>query len=74
MYVCMSVCDLTKIQTRKKVNRQKVIIIEKLTWVGRDNIFNDIGRWAHFNVKLQFFMDEPIGSFSPVQGVEFILI
>ncbi len=64
MHRILSVCDLTEIQTRQKVTRKKSCGVEHLQTKGTHcwhipikllDIFNDIGRWAHFNVKLHFF-------------------
>ncbi len=62
--LCLSVCDLTKIQTGPKfrLDRKSLDQISDLPKglgfpipVKLLDIFNDIGSWAHFNVKLHFF-------------------
>ncbi len=87
MSVCLSVCDWTKIQTRKKVTRQKVIlksqspvtlsickqnvptaVIYQLNYL--INIFNDIGRWAHFKVKLHFFFEGEVNERLAIDAIQ----
>ncbi len=63
----MHICHLTKIQTRQKITRQKVIQVKRVQstlhvhpqyTVGalQFRLGHGKGRWAHFNVKLHFFV------------------
>ena len=66
--ICLYVCDLTKIQTRKKVTRQKVIQVNGMwNFVIQQILYSNVlctvpikihptSRCAHFNVKLHFYL------------------